>query len=1050
MHRFFHLFDTDSSGYVNFTELASGLSLLCGGSREERVRAAFELYDTNSDGVIALGEMAAYLTAVFTVTGTAHLGVTPRELAHVTAEQAFLQAELDANGKLSYEEFRLWFSRGAAGAGSDTNTDEQAQVVAASSNAPTRQQQFVDLFSIDNWLVDDVFELIASGANESGMIEADSFKQAVIHIATARGNYISVDGQEALLTMASELFALFVTDDSDAVDFTELASGLSILCGGSHEDKVSAAFALYDVEGTGRVAFDEMISYITSLYKVRYAFHGDTVEATVDLAEEAAEKAVGDASVNHNGALTRDEFREIYLAVVNDVEEKAQATNDTMPGAVAPLPSWMSLQEVRRLTNLQVYDVKDIFTFFGRSSDNAGQLSKQRFFRCFNKLIAKAGGQDTRDQQRAGFVLEKIFNAFDTQGEGFVDFSELASGLSILCGGERGDKVEAAFSLFDFDGNGYITLEEMATYLHSVFRMLYEVSPETRANMGVQPDELAMATALQCFEDADLDADAMLSFDEFKRWYTRPTEMEPNDDANALLDDPDDGYDISLALARRVTNLEHCRVRDVAQLFKAAAGDSNRLDRSAYNACFEQIVASAQSMSEDDMSLCEQIVDMFFDIFNTDTETFGATVDPDDLASGLSVLCGDEREEKVEAAFEMFDFDNNGFIDLSEMTRYLVSVFKVLYAVEPGTERRMGVSAVQLAAATAEQAFVEADTDNDGLISLHEFKAWYGQPSGAAHFVRERGASDLDVFPSWLTLAEARRLTNLQSKNVEDVMHLFENAANDAGRLDRAAFNTCFEDIVRAAGPMSDEDMGRCEQVVNGLFDLFDTDGDDHVDMHELSAGLTVLCGGERDQKVEAAFAMFDLDGNGFIDLDEMTRYLGSVFKVLYATTPGTEAKMGVSSDELARITAEEAFSEADTNNDNLISLDEFKAWYATQPNNNYASPNSADGDDGITLSEARRVTNLGNYDVIDVMRLFLASADENGQLTRPVYNECFQQIVMSQGEIDADSMTKCETIVDGLFDLFDTHSEDSVDVHELSAGLSCLCGGDREQKVEA
>ena len=136
--------------------------------------------------------------------------------------------------------------------------------------------------------------------------------------------------------------------------------------------------------------------------------------------------------------------------------------------------------------------------------------------------------------------MEKIFDDFDAQGEGAVDFSELASGLSILCGGERGDKVEAAFSLFDFDGNGYITLEEMATYLHSVFRMLYEVSPETRANMGVQPDELAMATALQCFEDADLNGDEMLSFDEFKRWYTRPTEMGPGEPENA---DDDDGTD---------------------------------------------------------------------------------------------------------------------------------------------------------------------------------------------------------------------------------------------------------------------------------------------------------------------------------------------------------------------------------------------------------------------------------------------------------------------------------------------------------------------------
>ena len=53
--------------------------------------------------------------------------------------------------------------------------------------------------------------------------------------------------------------------------------------------------------------------------------------------------------------------------------------------------------------------------------------------------------------------------------------------------------------------------------------------------------------------------------------------------------------------------------------------------------------------------------------------------------------------------------------------------------------------------------------------------------------------------PQWLTLSEARRLTNLQSQNVSDVMRLFIDAADDDGRLDRTAFNKCFETIVQGA-----------------------------------------------------------------------------------------------------------------------------------------------------------------------------------------------------------------------------------------------------------
>ena len=129
------------------------------------------------------------------------------------------------------------------------------------------------------------------------------------------------------------------------------------------------------------------------------------------------------------------------------------------------------------------------------------------------------------------------------------------------------------------------------------------------------------------------------------------------------------------------------------------------------------------------------------------------------------MLCGGGRDQKVEAAFRMFDFDGNGFIDLEEMTTYLESVFKVLYATEPGTEEKMGVSSEELAIVTAEQAFEEADTDGDGRISLEEFKAWYAQPSGGASFLKPSGGLQQQEEGAWLSLAESRRLTNLVNCN---------------------------------------------------------------------------------------------------------------------------------------------------------------------------------------------------------------------------------------------------------------------------------------------
>jgi Ca2+-binding EF-hand superfamily protein len=73
---------------------------------------------------------------------------------------------------------------------------------------------------------------------------------------------------------------------------------------------------------------------------------------------------------------------------------------------------------------------------------------------------------------------------------------------------------------------------------------------------------------------------------------------------------------------------------------------------------------------------------------------------------------------------------------------------------------------------------------------------------------------------------------------------------------------------------------------------------------------------------------LFDLNDDGFISLGEMTTYLTSVFKVLYESNNGTKKAIGVSADELGKITAEEAFVECDLNHDGRLSFDEFKKWY--------------------------------------------------------------------------------------------------------------------------
>ena len=134
--------------------------------------------------------------------------------------------------------------------------------------------------------------------------------------------------------------------------------------------------------------------------------------------------------------------------------------------------------------------------------------------------IAMFGFHDTIDIEayRAGFAermetcgdvdrakllstIDKLYALFDANGDGLVDFTELATGLSVLCGGSRDDKANATFLLYDTDGDGVISLDEMTRYLSSVFTIMFSQSTST-----IEVNELAIETATQALLDAGAEA----------------------------------------------------------------------------------------------------------------------------------------------------------------------------------------------------------------------------------------------------------------------------------------------------------------------------------------------------------------------------------------------------------------------------------------------------------------------------------------------------------------------------------------------------------------
>merc|ERR1712083_622691 len=108
-------------------------------------------------------------------------------------------------------------------------------------------------------------------------------------------------------------------------------------------------------------------------------------------------------------------------------------------------------------------------------------------------------------------------------------------------------------------------------------------------------------------------------------------------------------------------------------------------------------------------------------------------------------------------------------------------------------------------------------------------------------------------------------------------------------------------------------------EVQNAVFDLFDRDDNNVVDMMELICGISLLCSGTEDDKIHAVFNVFDENGDGFISMDEMFKFLTSVFKVVL--TPNVMGVTVESAEDLASVTALECFKTADLNNDGKLSV---------------------------------------------------------------------------------------------------------------------------------
>ena len=93
----------------------------------------------------------------------------------------------------------------------------------------------------------------------------------------------------------------------------------------------------------------------------------------------------------------------------------------------------------------------------------SGMLTKTEFQKIYKQFFPFGDPSSFADY---------VFNVFDSDKSGSIDFKEFICALSVTSRGKMEDKLDWAFQLYDIDGDGKISYDEMLAIVEAIYKMV--------------------------------------------------------------------------------------------------------------------------------------------------------------------------------------------------------------------------------------------------------------------------------------------------------------------------------------------------------------------------------------------------------------------------------------------------------------------------------------------------------------------------------------------------------------------------------------------------
>ena len=157
------------------------------------------------------------------------------------------------------------------------------------------------------------------------------------------------------------------------------------------------------------------------------------------------------------------------------------------------------LEKLHQSTHFDQKELKAMYKQFKKETPQ-GVINKDEF----KEVMKQMGVVDN-------FLQDLIFNVFDNNKDGTINFQEFVTALSVMTRGDPNEKLEFAFAMYDLDRNGYIDKQEMQQIMEAFYKLVGPL-----VTFSGKKYESPQQLVDEFFDTMDANGDGKISIEEYK------------------------------------------------------------------------------------------------------------------------------------------------------------------------------------------------------------------------------------------------------------------------------------------------------------------------------------------------------------------------------------------------------------------------------------------------------------------------------------------------------------------------------------------------------